>query len=65
MGVEESLVRYERGTFLIQHCRAVLNKAQEQIEAVSKMPEAAGVAKGAVTEEGGDDEAEDESAPVF
>jgi exodeoxyribonuclease VII small subunit len=36
MGVEESLVRYERGAFLIQHCRAVLNKAQEQIDAVPK-----------------------------
>jgi exodeoxyribonuclease VII small subunit len=43
MGVEESLVRYERGAFLIQHCRGVLNKAQEQIEAVSKSPEIAAV----------------------
>jgi exodeoxyribonuclease VII small subunit len=38
MGVEESLVRYERGVFLIQHCRGVLNKAQEQIEAASAGP---------------------------
>ncbi len=60
MGVEDSLVRYERGTFLIQHCRAVLNKAQEQIEAVSKTPEAAKVA----TEDVGEDEADDEGAPV-
>jgi exodeoxyribonuclease VII small subunit len=42
MGVEESLVRYERGAFLIQHCRGVLNKAQMQIEALAKPPEAAG-----------------------
>jgi len=38
MGVEESLVRYERGAFLIQHCRSVLNKAQLQIEALAKSP---------------------------
>jgi exodeoxyribonuclease VII small subunit len=39
MGVEESIVRYERGAFLIQHCRGVLNKAQVQIEAMSKPQE--------------------------
>jgi exodeoxyribonuclease VII small subunit len=38
MGVEESLVRYERGAFLIQHCRGVLNKAQTQIETLAKAP---------------------------
>jgi exodeoxyribonuclease VII small subunit len=38
MGVEESLLRYERGAFLITHCRAVLNKAQVQIEALAKTP---------------------------
>jgi exodeoxyribonuclease VII small subunit len=42
MGVEDSLVRYERGAFLIQHCRGVLNKAQLQIEALAKAPEGAG-----------------------
>jgi len=41
MGVEESLVRYERGAFLIQHCRGVLNKAQAQIEMLAKTPETA------------------------
>ncbi len=46
MGVEESLVRYERGAFLIQHCRGVLNKAQEQIEAVSKNSEGQAMATG-------------------
>jgi len=36
VGLEESLVRYERGTFLIQHCRGVLNEAEKQIEILSK-----------------------------
>ena len=36
VGLEESLVRYERGTFLIQHCRGVLNSAEKQIELLSK-----------------------------
>jgi exodeoxyribonuclease VII small subunit len=39
MGVEESILRYERGAFLIQHCRGVLNKAQAQIETLSKTPD--------------------------
>ncbi len=38
MGVEDSLIRYERGAFLIQHCRGVLNKAQAQIEMLAKPP---------------------------
>lgn len=38
VGLEESLVRYERGTFLIQHCRGVLAQAEKQIEEVSKTP---------------------------
>lgn len=36
VGLEESLVKYERGNFLIQHCRAVLNGAEKQIEILSK-----------------------------
>lgn len=36
VGLEESLVKYERGTFLIQHCRGVLNLAEKQIELLSK-----------------------------
>lgn len=35
-GLEESLVKYERGNFLIQHCRAVLGAAEKQIELLSK-----------------------------
>ena len=36
VGLEDSLVRYERGNFLIQHCRTVLNQAEKQIEALGK-----------------------------
>jgi len=36
LGLEESLVKYERGNFLIQHCRGVLNTAEKQIELLSK-----------------------------
>jgi exodeoxyribonuclease VII small subunit len=36
MGLEDSLAKYERGNFLIQHCRAVLNSAEKQIELLSK-----------------------------
>jgi exodeoxyribonuclease VII small subunit len=35
LGLEESLARYERGNFLIQHCRGVLNAAEKQIELIS------------------------------
>src|SRR3954465_6451545 len=34
--LEESLVKYERGQFLIQHCRGVLSSAEKQIEMLSK-----------------------------
>ncbi|HYO10704.1 MAG TPA: exodeoxyribonuclease VII small subunit [Tepidisphaeraceae bacterium] len=37
--LEESLVKYERGQFLIQHCRGVLNTAEKQIEQLSKSPD--------------------------
>jgi exodeoxyribonuclease VII small subunit len=39
IGLEENLLRYERGTFLIQHCRGVLNSAEKQIELLSKTPD--------------------------
>jgi exodeoxyribonuclease VII small subunit len=35
-GLEQSLVKYERGSFLIQHCRTILSKAEKQIEVLSK-----------------------------
>lgn len=31
VGLEQSIVSYERGTFLIQHCRGVLSNAEKQI----------------------------------
>jgi exodeoxyribonuclease VII small subunit len=34
--LEESLAKYERGQFLIKHCRAVLSQAEKQIEQLSK-----------------------------
>lgn len=36
VGLEESLLKYERGKFLIQHCRGVLNNAEKQVELISK-----------------------------
>jgi exodeoxyribonuclease VII small subunit len=39
LGLEETLVKYERGNFLIQHCREVLNAAEKQIEVISKAPD--------------------------
>ena len=39
IGLEESLTRYERGAFLIQHCRSVLSAAQTQIEQLTRTPE--------------------------
>lgn len=39
MGLEESLAKYERGNFLIHHCRGVLNTAERQIELLSKGPD--------------------------
>ena len=39
VGLEESLAKYERGNFLIQHCRSVLNGAEKQIELLSKSPD--------------------------
>lgn len=36
LGLEETLSRYERGNFLIAHCREVLSAAEKQIELISK-----------------------------
>ncbi|MDB5356574.1 MAG: exodeoxyribonuclease small subunit [Phycisphaerales bacterium] len=41
VGLEESLVKYERGNFLIQHCRGVLNAAERQIEMLGKAADGA------------------------
>jgi exodeoxyribonuclease VII small subunit len=34
--LEESLSKYERGTFLIQHCRKVLGDAEKQVEMLTR-----------------------------
>lgn len=34
--LEESLAKYERGTFLLTHCRGVLGEAEKKIELLSK-----------------------------
>jgi exodeoxyribonuclease VII small subunit len=39
LGLEESLMKYERGNFLIQHCRGVLGAAEKQIELLGKGPD--------------------------
>lgn len=39
IGLEESLTRYERGAFLIGHCRGVLTAAQAQVEQLTKGPD--------------------------
>jgi exodeoxyribonuclease VII small subunit len=39
VGLEESLLKYERGNFLIQHCRGVLSAAEKQIEQLSAGPD--------------------------
>jgi exodeoxyribonuclease VII small subunit len=36
VALEESLAKYERGTFLIRHCRGILGAAEKQIELLSK-----------------------------
>ena len=41
LGLEDSLAKYERGNFLIHHCRGVLNTAERQIELLSKGPDSA------------------------
>lgn len=40
VGLEESIARYERGNFLIRHCRGVLSAAEKQIEMLSKADDA-------------------------
>ena len=36
IGLEESLVKYERGTFLINYCQGILTHAEKQIEQIGK-----------------------------
>jgi exodeoxyribonuclease VII small subunit len=39
VALEESLVKFERGTFLIQYCQGILNAAEKQIELITKSQE--------------------------
>jgi len=41
VGLEESLVKYERGNYLIHHCRGVLNAAEKQVELLGRSPDGA------------------------
>ena len=36
IGLEESLSKYERGTFLLQWCRGVLGEAEKKIQLISQ-----------------------------
>lgn len=60
LGLEDSLSRYERGNFLIQHCRGVLNTAEKQIELISGSAEG-GVRTTAMPREMDGDDEDDES----
>ena len=57
LGLEESLVKYERGNFLIQHCRGVLNTAEKQIEQLSRSADG-GLTAAPVREDAGQPEPE-------
>ena len=39
VGLEESLGKYERGTYLLQWCRGVLGEAEKKIEFLSQGPQ--------------------------
>ncbi len=56
--LEESLVRYERGNYLIAYCRQVLGKAEEQIEQLTKTGEAPVAPATVPTGEGNDEDAD-------
>jgi len=36
IALQDSLAQYEKGMVLIKHCRAILQKAEERIEKISK-----------------------------
>jgi exodeoxyribonuclease VII small subunit len=62
VGLEQSLQKYERGSFLIQHCRTVLGKAEQQIELLSKGPDGRIVAEPMEEAEHDDEDADEEEA---
>ena len=64
LGLEESLVKYERGNFLIQHCRSVLNVAEKQIELLSKSPDGALLATPMQEPQDRNEDNSDDTAPA-
>lgn len=58
VGLEQSLVKYERGSFLIQHCRGVLSQAEKQIELLSKNADGS-LASEPLEDDSDDDEGDD------
>jgi exodeoxyribonuclease VII small subunit len=38
VGLEDSLTKYERGAFLLTHCRGVLSEAEQRIEQLMEKP---------------------------
>jgi exodeoxyribonuclease VII small subunit len=58
VGLEESLAKYERGNFLIQHCRTILAGAEKQIEILSKSADG-GLQASPMEGESSDDDDED------
>jgi exodeoxyribonuclease VII small subunit len=60
--LEQSLVMYERGQFLIQHCRSVLSKAEKQIEVLSKTESGELSATPMADENDDDDDDDDDEA---
>lgn len=57
VGLEQSLTEYEKGVGLINHCRAKLDRARQQVEDLTKTLESAdeGDSDGGSGESGGDD----------
>lgn len=50
IGLEESLAEYERGMKLIQHCRAILGRAEQRIRELTPAETAEGDPSGGASE---------------
>lgn len=48
--LEQSLLSYERGAFLIQHCRQILDSAEKQVELLTRQADGRLVASPAPTD---------------
>lgn len=51
IGLEDSLVRYERGAALVRHCRQLLSSAEQRIEELDRQ-----MLPGSGSDAGGDDD---------